>query len=317
MRADQTDKPAEITKRHRYLLLGAAVMTYLLVTAGGVVCATESGHGCPDWPACYGRALPPLRIDAIIEYTHRLIALLASPLIVGAAVVGWWKTRSVRWVSWPSILALLLAILVSAFGALVVLQGLPRGWAAVDLGAALLALALVLTAAVVASARYLSPGTATTLSLRSPFAKLAAATLLVLFAVLVSGVLVAQTGSIERCLGWPLYRGGGAPADLSGWLHLGRRLLAGLATLLIVAVAIQGWQARPGQGQLRKAAAGLGTLFLAHLIIGVLLVTVGFNILLLVLYVATIVAVWALLVVVLVAAALVRPGRQRNRQADE
>lgn len=283
-------------------------MIYLLVTAGGVVCATESGYGCPDWPGCYGQAVPPLRMDAIIEYTHRFIAILASPLILGAAVAGWWKTRRLRWVSVPSVLALLLAILVSAFGAIVVLRGLGRGWAAVDLGSALLALALILTATVVATTRYRAPTSGSALSLRNPLARLAAATLLLVFVVLVSGVLVAQSGSIERCLGWPLYRGGGLPGDLRGWLLLGRRLLATLATLLLAAVAIRGWQVSPERARVRRAALALGLLLLAHLVIGLLLVTVGFQTLLLILYVATIVAVWAMLVVTLVAAAVARPG---------
>jgi len=290
----------EIGSRHRYLLLGSALMVYLLVTAGGVVCATESGYGCPDWPGCYGRVVPPLRMDAIIEYTHRVIALLATPLIVGAAVVSWWKTRRRPWVTVPAVLALLLALLVSAFGALVVLQGLSRGWAAVDLGSALLALALALTAAVVAST---APGSETRPSLSSPLARLAAVTAVLVFAVLVSGVLVDQTASIERCLGWPLYRGEGIPADAAGWWLLGRRVLAGLATLLLAAVALRGWQAPAGQLWVRRAAAALGVLLPVHLVTGILLVTVGFNTLLLILYVATVVAVWALLVVVLVAAA--------------
>jgi cytochrome c oxidase assembly protein subunit 15 len=90
-----SDRPV-ITKGHRSLLLAATVMTYLLITLGGVVCVTESAQGCPDWPGCYGRVIPPLQMDAIIEYVHRLVAALTSPFIIAAAVVGWRKARPIR-----------------------------------------------------------------------------------------------------------------------------------------------------------------------------------------------------------------------------
>src|SRR5690606_28398633 len=100
-------------------------MTSLLVTLGGTVCATESGTGCPDWPGCYGRILPPPQINAVIEYTHRLVAALTSPLIIAAAVVRWRRTRAVRWVSRPLAFSLVFLVAVIIFGAFAVLTGLP------------------------------------------------------------------------------------------------------------------------------------------------------------------------------------------------
>ena len=73
---------------YRHLLLAATAMTFLLVTLGGIVCVTESSKGCPDWPGCYGRVLPPPRTDAILEVGHRLVAALTAPLILAAAIVG-------------------------------------------------------------------------------------------------------------------------------------------------------------------------------------------------------------------------------------
>ena len=101
-----TDPPtgsARITRRHRNLVVAAAVMTTLLVVLGGIVCATESGAGCPDWPGCYGRIVPPPQVNAVIEYTHRLVAGLTTPahprgrmgqLAAGRARSAGWCDRS-------------------------------------------------------------------------------------------------------------------------------------------------------------------------------------------------------------------------------
>lgn len=298
-----------ISKWHHRLLLAAAVMSYLVVTAGGIVCVTGSGYGCPDWPGCYGQALPPMRTDAIIEYTHRFIAALTSPVVLGAAIVGWWKTRAIRWTSWLPAAAVVLMIVVSAFGALVVLRGLPRWLAAVDLGSALMMLALMVAAA--ASVRYGAPGLPGRLSLRHPFAQLAAGTTVATFILLVSGVLVAESGSIERCLGWPLYAGQSALGSSYASLLWGRRLLAGAVMVLVAAVVIQAWRTQRRQGPLFSAAMGLGIFFLAHTGAGILLVIQGFSILLLVIYAATVTAVWALLVAVVVLAGLALPVENR------
>jgi cytochrome c oxidase assembly protein subunit 15 len=299
MLANAPYKQETISPWHLRLLLAAAVMSYLVVTAGGIVCVTGSGYGCPDWPGCYGQALPPMRTEAIIEYSHRLVAALTSPVVLAAALAGWWKTRAIPWLSWLPLAAVGLMLVVSAFGALVVLAGLPRGWAAVDLGSALLMLALMVAAA--ASVCYTTPGLPGRLSLRRPFARLAAATTVAAFALLVSGVLVADTGSIERCLGWPLLAGGYSS------LLLGRRLLAAAVTIMIVALVWQAWRTQRNQRPVFGAAIGVGLFFLAHMAAGALLANQGFSLLLLVIYAATVTAVWALLVAVLVLAGLALP----------
>lgn len=249
MVTNSTEAKAAIGRGHLALLLAATAMTYLLIVLGGLVCITDASSACPDWPGCYGRAVPPPQTRAIIEYTHRLVAALTTPLIVAAAVVGWRRARDIPWVSRPPLVAIAFVLAVIVFGALVVLRGLPRGLAALDLGSALTVLALMVTATVAAAAHRHRPFDR--LAWRTPPAWLSLAALVAVLAVLVSGVLVAESGSVVRCLGWPQYG-----------VHLSRDILAGVASLLVLGAVVGAWRQAPSR-HWRPVPAVVGLLILA------------------------------------------------------
>src|SRR3982750_3201690 len=76
------------------LSLAPTVLTFLAVTAGGLVRATGSGLGCPGWPKCYGRWIPPAESHAVIEWTHRLLVQASIwGAIAGCLAVVVWHRR--------------------------------------------------------------------------------------------------------------------------------------------------------------------------------------------------------------------------------
>ena len=301
MRSASTTAGTTVTSGHRNLLIVATVFTALLVTMGAVVCATESGEACPDWPGCYGKVIPPPQIHSIIEYTHRLIAALTTPLIVASAVVGWRRTRDLRLAGRLPLIATFFTLVVVVFGALTVLTGLPRGVAALDLGCALIVLTLMVTAATAAYARHADPSTPDRLSVQSPFARLGVAAAGAVYAVYVGGILVAGSGSMTRCLSWPIWRI--LPADLAGWPQIVRLIVAAVAALLVAALIAMAVR-EGGAGGVRRPAFVAAIAFLVEMLAGGVMMTSGASPLLAVIYVAAAVLLWCMLVLIAVQACL-------------
>ena len=139
------DEEPDLT-RFAKLAVAAAVATFVLIAIGGLVRATDSGLGCPDWPLCFGNWLPPADLHAWIEHSHRLTAAVFVGPLVG--VVGLITFFSHRRRDLPllaaAVVAGVLVIAQSLLGAAVVLEGLAAELVTAHLGMALIVLAAVI-----------------------------------------------------------------------------------------------------------------------------------------------------------------------------
>ena len=122
------------TKEGRFqnLVLVTIFIIYLLILAGGIVRSTGSGMGCPDWPKCFGRWIPPTELSQLpdnyqqvygaklkgeiefnavktwIEYINRLLGVLSGFFVFATLFTSFSYWRKDRTIVWGSLSAFLL-----------------------------------------------------------------------------------------------------------------------------------------------------------------------------------------------------------------
>ena len=211
------------------MLAGATVATvFLLMTLGNVVSATGSGLACPDWPLCHGRLIPPLRADVLIEYGHRLMAVVASAMLVATIAMA------IRGTSRPPVRrvgAVLLVLLVVQIllGGVTVLLELPDLVSTAHLVNAL----LIFGGLIVLSGRAASLPVGVDGGASRPagtIRRLAAVGLGVLLVQLALGGYVRHAGAGLACPDFPLCAGSVFPSHALGAVHWVHRWL-GVALL--------------------------------------------------------------------------------------
>lgn len=281
----------------RVLLGVTALAIGLLTTWGALVRTTGSGLGCPDWPLCHGRVIPPLGDTAAwVEWIHRLLAASIAPLLILSTLVAWRRERRPDLYR-PLLWALGLVFGQSLLGGLTVILELPPTMVAVHLALALTILALTLVAATRAAAPW---------SARPPHRELsslqhAASAMrwigmvgLGLFALTLIGATVTGSGASWACSAWPLCDGWTIwPADLLGRVHMLHRLVAlgvGVALAWLV-VRLATW---PGisRGIFRWVLAAFA-LYLAQIGLGAVNLWMGFPAWLNALHLGLATAIWA------------------------
>jgi cytochrome c oxidase assembly protein subunit 15 len=131
-------------KAFQRILLLCIVGTYLVILAGAVVRGTGSGLGCPDWPRCFGRWVPPMDISELpenykevykiagktiadfdpfktwTEYINRLLGVILGFLVTLLFIFSFKVKQYEHNIPWFTGGLLLLIIIQGGVGALVV-----------------------------------------------------------------------------------------------------------------------------------------------------------------------------------------------------
>ena len=119
-------------QRFRSLAFLTVIVIYLVILTGGIVRSTGSGMGCPDWPRCFGRWVPPTEISQLptnyqeiygaklkgevefnatktwIEYANRLVGVLSGFFVFATLLSSLVYLRKDKSIFWGSLAAFLL-----------------------------------------------------------------------------------------------------------------------------------------------------------------------------------------------------------------
>lgn len=228
----------------RTLLRLTLAIAIVHIAFGAMVRISGSGMGCgPYWPQCQGAWFPSFdHPELVIEWTHRLLALLLTVSVAGTAVAAWRARRAPGvgghgGVLGPALLALGLVLAAAFFGAVTVWMG---NAPAATVGHWTIAAALLATLAV-ALVRAGDFGGAQPAIASARLVRATGAAVALTFLVLVLGGLTAKIpGANIACRAFPLCGPhGDAPIVSALWkIQMTHRILAFLLFFHLLGVAI-------------------------------------------------------------------------------
>ena len=214
------------------LSVGTAALSFLLAGVGGLVRATDSGMGCPGWPRCYGSWIPPMERAALIEMSHRYLAVLVGLGVVATGIAALRsKDRQTKWLG--AALAPLLVV-QSLLGAYVVGRELEAWTVVAHLGLGMSFVATLLALAVHTAVPRRGRG-------QPRLNRLIGATAGVVFFQLLLGSWVTGRGAGLAFPDFPLHDGRVVPAFAgeAEALQFAHRATAYLIVALVVVVSVR------------------------------------------------------------------------------
>ena len=267
------------------------------VALGGVVRVTGSGLGCPDWPLCHGRLIPPFEIHNLIEYFHRLSAVALGLLVLTLSIMAWRLYRTNYRIVVASTMALALVFAAALLGGITVLTELEWWVVLVHLG---LAETLVACLVVASIASWKVPdktavGTSGDGKLGG-FDLLVSCSLVTTFALILAGSYMVGRGYGSSCASWPLCGGSLIPQGEAAAVHMSHRLAAVLLGALVAATAASAWSLKPARQDLRRASLIVAGLYAVQVLVGAATVWSEYSSALRTAHLATATLVWVSIV---------------------
>lgn len=203
-RSPTSEKSASALRTFSTLALVALFSTILLIMVGSIVRVTGNGLGCPDWPLCHGRAIPPFLTSAWVEFTHRLFGAAVVIQIGALVILSWRWYRPDKWIFRTAIFATIALTLQVLLGGIHVIYELPRwtGW--IHTGVAMMVAGSVAVWLAVTNRSTRELGRRTAKLLKGTHLQLWTAIAAgAIYVLILTGSLVTRTGASLVCPSFP------------------------------------------------------------------------------------------------------------------
>ncbi len=265
-----------MTITYKVVALLSLVVSFIQISLGGFVRASESGLGCPDWPLCHGKIIPPFEFHTLIEYSHRLNGSLLGILVAFLLILCIMRYRRDKQLMLANYAAFTLVVSAGILGGITVITELAWWIRLIHLGIAQFLAACLMYITYKFAFDNLSNDYSYLNPIRAWKWKIILCVSLV-FLLIVSGSYMVGIGASSSCSSWPLCKGLSIPDGISYQVHMGHRYISVVTLAFVGYISIELMIHAKGNKLIKRVTHSALGLLGIQIILGAVTVWSGFS----------------------------------------
>ena len=265
-----------MTITYKVVALLSLVVSFIQIALGGFVRASESGLGCPDWPLCHGKIIPPFEFHTLIEYSHRLNGSLLGILVAVLLIICIMRYRRDKQLMLANYAAFTLVVSAGILGGITVITELAWWIRLIHLGIAQFLAACLMYI----TYKFAFDNISNDYSYLNPirawkWKKILCVSLV--FLLIVSGSYMVGVGASSSCSSWPLCKGLSIPDGMSYQVHMGHRYISVVTLAFVGYISIELMIHAKGNKLIKRVTHSALGLLGIQIILGAVTVWSGFS----------------------------------------
>ena len=265
-----------MTITYKVVALLSLVVSFIQIALGGFVRASESGLGCPDWPLCHGKIIPPFEFHTLIEYSHRLNGSLLGILVAVLLILCIMRYRRDKQLMLANYAAFILVVSAGILGGITVITELAWWIRLIHLGIAQFLAACLMYITYKFAFDNLSNDYSYLNPIRAwKWKKILCVSLV--FLLIVSGSYMVGIGASSSCSSWPLCKGLSIPDGMSYQIHMGHRYISVVTLAFVGYISIELMIHAKGNKLIKRVTHSALGLLGIQIILGAVTVWSGFS----------------------------------------
>ena len=265
-----------MTITYKVVALLSLVVSFIQIALGGFVRASESGLGCPDWPLCHGKIIPPFEFHTLIEYSHRLNGSLLGILVAVLLIICIMRYRRDKQLMLANYAAFTLVVSAGILGGITVITELAWWIRLIHLGIAQFLAACLMYITYKFAFDNLSNDYSYLNPIRAwKWKKILCVSLV--FLLIVSGSYMVGIGASSSCSSWPLCKGLSIPDGMSYQVHMGHRYISVVTLAFVGYISIELMIHAKGNKLIKRVTHSALGLLGIQIILGAVTVWSGFS----------------------------------------